>query len=409
MNRTFAWQIILRYFRGKGTANAVPLLSRISMVAIAVASCAMIILLSVFNGLGGLIKDLYKAFYPDVRIVAERGKFFSLSAEQMKNIKQIKGIYLIAPTIEDNVLMNNEGQDNRVITVKGVNKDFFAVNDLNPYIKGRKTLSTGGEPVAIVGELIMNQMGMAINQGINSITLHYPNVNNTNPAADPASAFSSLHLKPEGTFKVMDEFDDKYIIAPLQLAQDLLQAPGQYSALEIKLAAGRDADEIKEQIKKITGSAYRVETRYEQNRTLYMVMRTEKWAMYAILVLVLIIASFNMIGALSLLVIEKGKDVAILKAMGAENNAIKSIFLGEGILWTFVGGIAGLVPGLLLCLGQTHFGWIKMEGFIVDAYPVRIILTDILLIICTIILVGFIASWYPSRKAIKTEMPGLKS
>jgi lipoprotein-releasing system permease protein len=410
MNRTLVWQIMWRYLRGKRKANAVPLLSRISMIAIGVASCAMIVLLSVFNGLGGVIKDTYNAFYPDVRIVPQKGKFFSLSEQQLQNIKQTKGIQLITPTIEDNVLMNNEGNDNQVITIKGVADDFFKVNDLAPYItEGSKTLSGAGEPQAIMGNAIMEQMGMKLDQGSNIITLYYPNVSNTNPAANPMSAFNSMVLIPSGVFKGMDEFDGKYIIASLPLAQELLQAEGKYSAIEINIQEGADAEEIKEVLQKITGAAYRVETRYEQNRTVYSIILLEKWAMYAILVLVLIIASFNMIGALSLLALEKEKDIAILKAMGADNSTIKSIFIGEGILWSMIGGMTGLIFGLIICLLQMQFGFVKMSGMVIDAYPVAFEFTDFILVVFTIFLAGLLASWRPSQKATRQGMPGLKT
>lgn len=410
MSRILSWQIMVRYLVGKRAANAVPLLSRISMVAIAVSACAMMILFSVFNGLGSLIKDRYKAFYADVRVVPERGKFFSLTDEQLQKIKSVQGVEILTTSIEDNVLINNEGQDNQVVTIKGVNKDFFKVNSIEPFVTdGKASANASGEPEAIVGGLIMDRMGMAVGEGMNTITLHYPNVHNTNPSLDPTSAFTTLKLKPAGTFEVMDEFDSKYILAPLVLVQELLQAGTNYSAVEIKLKDGADADDIKSEIQKITGSAYRVETRYEQNRTMYMIISAEKWAMYAILLLVLLIASFNMVGALSLLVIEKQKDIAILKAMGAQQPSIKSIFIGEGILWTGTGGIIGIIVGLLLCFGQQQFGWIKMYGFIVDAYPVDIVFTDVILIIITIMAVGVLAAWYPARRAVKTEMAGLKS
>jgi lipoprotein-releasing system permease protein len=410
MNRTLVWQIMWRYLRGKRKANAVPLLSRISMIAIGVAACAMIILLSVFNGLGGVIKDTYNAFYPDVRIVPQKGKFFAFTEQQLQSIKTTKGVQQITPTIEDNVLMNNEGNDNQVIVLKGVDNNYFSVNDIAPFItQGKKTLINSGEPQAIVGNLIMDRMGMDLNMGMNTLTLYYPNVNATNPAANPLSAFNSLILLPSGVFEGMAEFDEKYILTPLPLAQQLLQAEGKYSALEIKVQNDADAEEVKEALQKITGNAYRVETRYEQNRTVYTVILVEKWAMYAILVLVLIIASFNMIGALSLLAMEKEKDVAILKAMGADNSTIRSIFIGEGVLWSMIGGLAGLIAGLIICLLQMQFGIVKLSGFVIQAYPVLLEFTDFILILITIFLTGLLASWRPSQKAAKQAMPGLKS
>lgn len=410
MNRTLVWQIIWRYLRGKRKANAVPLLSRISMIAIGVAGCAMVILLSVFNGLGGVIKDTYNAFYPDVRIVPQKGKFFALTDQQLQSIKTVKGIAQITPTLEDNVLLNNEGSDNRVIALKGIDNNYFSVNDITPFItQGKKNITSSGEPQAIVGSLVMDRMGMDLNTGMNTLTLYYPNVNATNPAANPLSAFNSLVVIPTGVFEKLAEFDDKYILASLPLVQQLLQAEGKYSALEIKIIKGSAENVVKAELQKIVGAAYRVETRYEQNRTMYSVILVEKWAMYAILVLVLIIASFNMIGALSLLALEKEKDVAILKAMGAENATIRNIFIGEGILWSMIGGVTGVILGLIICLLQIQFGFVKLSGFVIDAYPVALEFTDFILILVTIFLAGLLASWRPAQKAARQAIPGLKS
>jgi lipoprotein-releasing system permease protein len=410
MNLSLSRQIIMRYLRGKGTANIVPLLSRISMVAIAVASCAMIILLSVFNGLGNEIKGLYKAFYSDIRIVPEKGKFFSLSQQQIQQINAISDVVITSHSIEDNALMNNEGSDNMVVTIKGIDNSYFKVNDLSSFMESKRMrISPGAEPEAIVGSIIMNQTGMKVGSGFNRITLYYPDLSTSNPSLDPGSAFQSQTFIPVDTFRTMDEFDSKYILAPISLVQQLLQAEGKYSILDIRLRAGADPDKVKKEIQELVGDKLRVETRYEQNRTMYLMIVIEKWAVYAILLLVLLIASFNMIGALSLLVLEKQKDIGILKAMGAQPADIKTIFIGEGVLWSSLGGLVGLLVGLALCFGQAEFKWIKITGFLIDAFPVSVQFTDVLLVVITIILTGIFAGWYPARKAVRIGMAELKS
>src|ERR1043165_289223 len=269
MNRTLTWQLAIRYLRGKRSANAVPILSRISMVAIAVASAAMIILLSVLNGFSLVIKDLYTAFYPDIKISAAHGKFFSLDEEQLHKIKDIKGVSFISCTIQDNALMNNEGRDNSVVTIKGVDNNYFKVNNLADYISsGRDSISVDPVPGAIVGNLIMDQTGMDIGNAFSRITLYYPNLSNPNNILDPTAAFQSQQLIPVDTFRVLDEFDSRYIIAPLSTAQELLQAQGKYSAIEISLKAGANADGTRDRLQSIIGKQYKAETRYEQNRTL---------------------------------------------------------------------------------------------------------------------------------------------
>lgn len=409
MSRTLVWHLALRYLRGKRTGNAVPILSRISMAAIAVGSCAMIVLFSVFNGFEHLVKDLYKAFYPEVKISADRGKFFSISPDKIAAIKAVKTVDQLSFVLEDNVLVNSETEQ-RVATLKGVDKNYMQVNDVEPYIiDGSDSIVAEPVPTAIIGMHIANQMGADVNNVFSKLVLYYPNADGGNFSLDPQAAFQSVQLKPDGVFRVQDEFDGKYILAALPVVQSLLKAEGKYSSIELKLANGGNAEKVQRQLQQILGASYKVETRFEQNRTLYMVMRTEKWAVYAILLLVLMIASFNMVGALSLLVLEKQKDIAILKTMGAQPTAVKAIFITEGILWALTGGFIGLVTGALLCLGQQHFQWIKLGGsFIIEAYPVSIQLPDMLLIIATIIVVGILAAWYPAMRAVKAEDPSLK-
>ena len=408
MHHTLVWQLAFRYLRGKRSANAVPILSRISMVAIAVSSAAMIIIFSVFNGLESVVKDLYKAFYPDIKISVARGKFFSMDAAKLTAIKQISGVQNITTVIEDNVFANNHDQQ-KVIMLKGIENNYFKVNDVRQYIvQGDDSVSSGEPYTAIVGLRIMNELGADVNN-LTYIMLYYPNPAITDPGADPMSAFQSLKLHPAGVFRIQEEFDSKYILAPLSLVQDLFHEPGRYSSVEISADPGATAN-IKKQLQQMLGSTLRVETRYEQNRTMYMVMGAEKWAVYAILLLVLLIASFNMVGALSMLVLEKQKDIAILRAMGAIPSTIRKIFLLEGMLWSLAGGVSGILLACGICLAQQKFGFVKLGGsFLVDAYPVKIQFADLLLVIVTILMVGLLTSWYPSFRATKATDPTLKS
>ncbi|RYD58351.1 MAG: ABC transporter permease [Sphingobacteriales bacterium] len=410
MNRTLVWQLAWRYMRGKRSANAVPILSRISMVAIAIGTCAMIVLFSVFNGFELLVRDLYKAFYPELRITAVKGKFFPITEEERLRIQQVRGIKDISYVLEDNILLNSNDEQ-RVATVKGIDRKYFDVNNIRPFlIDGSDSVTAYPAPTAIVGMQLHNEMGLDVHNVFSILTLYYPNAKSDNLTLDPQSAFQSLKLKPDGIFQVQEEFDGRYLLASLDLVQNLMQAEGQFSSLELSLKDGEDAEDVKEDLEKALGQKYKIETRFEQNRTLYMVMRTEKWAVYAILLLVLLIASLNMIGALSLLVLEKRKDMAILSTMGAQPSTIRSIFVSEGILWSMTGGVAGLLLGTALCLGQQHFQWIKMQGsFIIEAYPVTMQWQDFVLILVTIIIVGLLAAWVPAKRASKAEAPSLRS
>lgn len=405
-----AWQLAWRYLRGKGSANAVPVLSKISMSAIAVASGAMIILFSVFNGFEDIIKDLYKAFYPEIKITPVKGKIFSLNDQQFDQLKAINGITAITKVIEDNVLLSSD-EEQKVATLRGIDKNYIKVNDIKPYIiKGIDTVNDSNVPTAIVGNQIANQLGLEVNNVFSRIHLFYPNTASENLILTPESAFQQLQLKPNGIFMIQDEFDSKYILASLPLVQQLFLQPGKYSSLELSLNKAADPEIIRANISKLLGKDFLVATRYEQNRTFYMVMKTEKWVVYAILVLVLFIASFNMIGALTMLVLEKQKDIAILKAMGAQSKTIQAIFILEGTLWALVGSSIGLLLGAGICLGQKYFHWIKLQGaFIIDAYPVAMHWTDFILVIFTVIIVGLLTSWYPAVLSVRAEDPSLKS
>lgn len=410
MDRTLIWQLAYRYLRGKRSANAVPVLSRISMVAIAVSSGAMIVVFSVFNGMEGVVKDLYKAFYPEIRITAARGKFFRPDISQLTAIKKIGGVKGVTEVIEDNAIVNNlNNKEQKVITLKGIDRNYLDINDIRESIEGEDSVSSGHPFTAIAGTRILNELGADIHNIFSVIELYYPNPENTNFAANPESAFQSLKVHPAGAFHISDEFDGKYIMVPLPLAQTLLRQEGRCSSIEIN-ADPEQAEEIKSQLKKMFGDAYIVETRYEQNKTMYMVIGGEKWAIYAILVMVLLVASFNMVGALSMLVLEKQKDIAILKAMGAGASTIRAIFLLEGILWSLVGGLSGILLGAVICLAQERYGFVTMGGsFLMDQYPVALQWFDFVLVICTILAVGLLTSWYPAMRATKATDPALKS
>ena len=410
MNRTLIWQLAYRYLRGKRSANAVPVLSRISMVAIAVSAGAMIVVFSVFNGMEDVVKDLYKAFYPEIRITAARGKFFTPDTARTAAILKMQGVTGLTEVIEDNAIVNNvNNKEQKVITLKGIDKNYLAVNDIKESIDGEDSVSTGHPFTAIAGIRILNELGADIHNIFSVIELYYPNPDNTNFAANPESAFQSLKVHPAGAFHISDEFDGKYIMVPLSLAQTLLRQEGRCSSLEIN-ADAKQAENIKAQLQQMFGTAYNVETRYEQNKTMYMVIGGEKWAIYAILVMVLLVASFNMVGALSMLVLEKQKDIAILKAMGARGGTIRTIFLVEGMLWSLVGGVSGILLGAGICLAQQRFGFVTMGGsFLMDQYPVALQLSDFVLVICTIMAVGLLTSWYPAMRATKAVDPSLKS
>lgn len=405
MNKTLVWQLAARYMLGKRSANAVPVLSRISMIAIAVSSCALIILFSIFNGFENLVDHLYQSFYPDIRVTPARGKFFAPDSSLLKQVNNIQGIAACTRVLEDNVFVQSE-EEQLPVTLKGIEAAYFSINHVKPYItQGRDTISTYPVPTAIVGEHIAATLGIDVDNVFSRLLVYYPNGAVSNPALDPAAAFQSLSLRPDGTFRIQEEFDSRYVLADLALVQRLMKQEGKVSSIEISLAKGSNEDRVKAKLQQLMGASFKVETRYEQNKSVYLVMRSEKWAGFAILLFVLLIASFNMVGALSLLVLEKQRDIGILKTMGAQPSDIQRVILLEGVLWSLTGGLIGLGLGLMLCFCQYYFHWIKIQGdFIIEAYPVAVQPGDILIVIVTVTAVGLLAAIYPARQAARVQL-----
>lgn len=396
--------IAWRYLRGLRGLNAAPLLSRISMLALAVGAAAMVILFSVFNGFDDVVQDLYKAFYPDLRITAEHGKFFDLSDKKLNQLQKIPGIVQAAPLIMDKALAASNGEQVPV-TLIGADDRFFRVNQLGGYITdGDTSLASGNLPVAIAGEGICVQLGVGPQDALSRINLSYPNPAG-NPAMNPLEAYQSLSLVPTGIFHVQPEFDNQYILAPLSLVRELfLQNDQSVSSMDLKTAPGIRLEDLKKQISAVMGSGFKTETRFEQNRSVFRIIQTEKWVIYIILLFVLLIASVTMIGAISLLALEKQKDAAMLRAMGSRPATIRNVFILEGLLWGLLGGFIGLLFGLAICFGQQYFGWIKLNGFVIDAYPVAIHWKDIVLVFFTVIIVGGLAAWMPAVRLSRRKL-----
>ncbi len=402
-----AIKIAWRYFRGKKSAQAINIISWISMGAILLSATAMIVLFSVFNGIESVTKDLYAAFYPDLKITANKGKFIDYDVQIIKAIDNLPQVAQLGLSIEDMALISSADYQ-KVVVVKGVSNEWFGINGLDKFmLEGDsyfEQINDGGIVPAIVGLQIANTLGADVNNVFNEINIFYPK-----PGAKPGvlyeNAFNQVPIITTGIFQVQELLDEKYVLLPIASAIKLLGRKDQISSIELKLKDGVKPTQAKQALYEILGDKAIIQDRYEQNQTLYMILKSEKWAVYAILLMVMLIASFNLIGALSMLVLEKKKDITILKSMGANNQLIRRIFLYAGFILSIIGGLAGIVLGYLLCIGQMTFGWIKLgEGFVVEAYPVALNFADFVLVITTIAVVGFIASWYPSYKAAKNPL-----
>ncbi|MDE3255787.1 MAG: ABC transporter permease [Bacteroidota bacterium] len=407
--------IAKRYLFSLRKQTAVSILSKISMGALVVSTAAMILLFSVFNGFESLVKNLYATFYPDIKITVTQGKFFSYTPQLLQQIQTTKGIQYLSTCIEDNALVSN-GETQIIATVKGIDKQFFNVNNFNKdyIIAGNNELTVTNNtlnPSAIIGNGIANKLGIDVLNNFSSLELIYPNAKTDLLQVQDANAFQRQYVKPDGAFSIQDEFDNAYVLVPLATAQSLMNQEAQISSIEIKISSESDAAFIKKILQKKLGASFTIATRYEQNKTLYGIMQSEKWIVFALLTLILVIASFNLTGALSMLVLEKQKDLSMLRSMGLKGLEIQTIILLEGLLWSFVGCSLGLLMGGLIAWGQQQFGWVKLEGsFIIQSYPVKFVVGDVILIFMTVLSVGAIASLIPAFKSSKLTAPNnLKS
>ena len=406
LNFLFAW----RYFRSKKSANAINIIAWISVLAIAVGTAALIIVLSVFNGFEDIVKGLYGDFYSDVKITPAKGKFISFSPGEIKLIMGTPGVSKLSfYTEEKAVLVNGEYQT--IVFLRGVDENYNSVNHLTNHIeRGEYKLGTTDTPAIVAGAGISNAVGADPESKLgNDLVIYLPNRKATN--YNSLDAMHSYNVSTSGIFSVQQEFDDKYAFTNLGFMQYMLDLKrDEYSGVEIALLTNADPKDLQKELQQKMGKNYVVQTRYEQNQSLYSIMQIEKWVIYAILSLILLVAAFNMIGALTMLVLEKQKDIAVLKAMGMHDSGIQKIFLSEGLVLAAVGGISGMIIAFITCILQIKFHFIKLQGntFIIDYYPVKINFPDFLLVAFTVLIVATLAAWLPARKAA-AQLFSLKS
>ncbi len=405
MNLLFAW----RYFRSKKSANAINIIAWISVLAIAVGTAALIIVLSVFNGFEDLVKGLYGDFYSDVRITPAKGKFVSFTPAQIKKINATPGVGILSSYIEERAVLVN-GDYQTIVFLKGVDKNYNSVNPLSNYIeRGKFDLGNTDTPALLAGTGISNAVGADPENKLSNLVIYLPNRKASN--YNSLDAMHSYNITTSGIFTIQQEFDDKYAFTNLGFMQYMLDLePNEYSGVELSLLTGIDGGEVQKALQGVMGNSYVVKTRYEQNQSLFSIMQIEKWVIYAILSLILLVAAFNMIGALTMLVLEKQKDIAVLKAMGADDSRIQQIFLSAGLVLAGIGGIAGMGLAFLTGIIQIKFHLLKLKGntFIIDYYPVQMNITDFFLVTITVLIVAVLAAWLPSKKAA-AQLYSLKS
>lgn len=399
LNFLFAW----RYFNAKKSTNAINIIAWTSVVAMGTGTAALIILLSVFNGFEDLVKSLYADFYTDLRIIPATGKTISLSAAQQQKLAHWPGVKAVSLTVEEKAQLQNGGYP-ALVVVKGVDENFQRVSNVAArMIRGKFSLGDADRPATVLGAGVENQLQVESDRALIPLTIYLPHKGmNAVELTDLMQSLSEDHIAPSGAFAIQQDFDNNYIITNLGFVKRMLGLDSnEYSAAEIALTNKDQEQNVKQGLQQLLGKAYVVQTMYEQNQSLYATMQHEKWFIFVLLSFILVVAAFTMIGALTMLILEKQKDIQILKAMGSTSLTIQKIFLSEGLLLAGIGGTGGIALALLVGWLQVTFKLIKLQGstFLIDHYPVKFLPADILLVFITVVIIAFIASWFPSRKA----------
>ena len=403
MNLSF--YIAKRYLFSKKSHNAINVISGLSVCGVALATLALVCTLSVFNGFQDLVATFFTAFDPELKITAASGKVFDAYDERIEKLRKLSEIEVFSESLEDNAMVQYNGKQAMVV-IKGVEDNFNQLTAIDSILYGRGEMVLYDEIVdyAIPGVELTSILGTGI-RFLDPLEVYAPKRGTQINVANPASSFNVSYLHSSGLVFAVNQqkYDASYIITSLKFARDLFQYDTQVSSIELKLKEGVDTDAFAHKIGGILGNDFVVQNRYEQQADTFRIMQVEKLISYVFLTFILLVACFNVIGSLSMLIIEKKNDVVTLRGLGADDRLISRIFLFEGCLISFLGALVGVVLGLTLCLVQQEFGILTLGSganagaFVVDAYPVSVHWQDVLLILVTVLVIGFLSVLYPVK------------
>ncbi len=392
--------IARRYLFAKRSTNAINIITGISVLGVAIGTAALILVLSVFNGFEDLLSGLFGYFNPEIKVLPAKGKTFSRDSLQLAQLRAVPGVLYVSETLEEIAFFEYEGSQD-FGTLKGVDTVFPAINHIDSTIQeGEYLLQSEDRHFAVVGAGLRNKLSINVLNPLATMTVYMPARDQGGVLGKP---FTSRLLYPAGTFAIQQDFDNQYVITHLAFVQELLGEPeGTVSALEVRCQSGASVRAVKKQIVTLLGADFVVKDRYEQNEAFFKVMQLEKWMGYAITTLMLILMAFNTLGALWMIVLDKQKDISVLKSMGADDRTVRKIFLLEGLLLTLLGLSAGIVLALILYGLQKYYGIIRIpEGFLVKTYPIAMRITDFLPVVLTVLGIGLLASLAPARRAVQ--------
>lgn len=395
--------IARRYLFSQKKHHAVNVISAVSVCGVALATLALVCTLSVFNGFRDMVAGFFTAFDPELKITVVQGKVFDPHEQRLQQVKALPQIELWSQTLEENAMVRYKDRQVMVV-IKGVEDNFEQLTAIDSLLYGAGSFLLKDEVVnyGIMGVDIVSMLGTGL-QFIDPLQVYAPKRNVRVNIANPTAAFTHDYLFSPGVVFAVNQqkYDSHYILTSLSFARRLFRYDTEVSAVELKLKPGTDVQATKRQMRQILGDRFRVEDRYEQQADVFRIMEVEKLISYLFLTFILVIACFNIVGSLSMLILDKREDVDTLRHLGADDRLIARIFLFEGRMISLFGAVAGIVGGLLLCYVQQRFGLISLGGgsgdFIIDAYPVSVHGTDIVLIFLTVTAVGFLSVWYPVR------------
>jgi lipoprotein-releasing system permease protein len=390
--------IAKRYLFAKKSRNAINIISAVSVAGVAVGTMALIIILSVFNGLETMVSAIFNTFDPDIKITAAEGKTFIADTARLKLLAKVDGLSCYSLTIEENALLKY-GSRQYIATIKGVDDNYAMVSNIDSSMwEGEFMLRNDKDrPYAIPGIGVATYLGIRVNF-ITPLEILYPKKNgSTNITAE--NSLNQKYIFPSGIFEVEKDYDSKYVYLPIEFARELTETDTGVTTVEIRIKENADLSIVQREVASIFGKGFRVQNRYEQQAIFYKVMRSERLAIFFILTLILIIASFNIIGSLTMLIIEKERDIEILKSLGADNSLIRKIFIFEGWLISIIGAFSGIILGFAVCWLQMNYGLVKLQSqsLMMDSYPVVMKIKDFIIVPGTVLLIGYWAAWYPVR------------
>lgn len=395
--------IAKRYLVSKKSHNAINIISAISVGGVCIGTMAMVIVLSAFNGITALVLSFYNSFDPDIRVTAQQGKTFVIDSTLIAKLKQNDKIKTYALTLQEKALLKYN--DKQVIaTIKGVDENFKDLARFDTVVvEGAYKLTEDNQNYAILGSGIAHKLEISVGSAgfFTPLHIYIPKPGN-DAVINPEDAFYADIIYPSGIFSLNDDFDSKYVLLPLNYVRRLLLSNNKVSAIEIAVKNKTEAAIVEKQLKQQLGNRFLIKTRFQQNEVLFKTLQSEKWWTFLILAFIVLIGTFNIIGSITMLIIEKKKDISILISMGADAPLIRRIFLTEGFCITIIGVVSGMLLGLFICWLQIHYKFVPFnEGFVVDAYPIRVKPADLIYIFFTVMSIGFLAAWYPVKLLTK--------